>query len=97
MATSRKQIPQRTENTVNVATINICGIKDKEIQIVEFMKKRNIQIMGIADTRTKGNNSKEIHENYVLMDSGVDNTQRATHGVGFVLHPEKAKHIVETK
>jgi exonuclease III len=62
------------------------------------MKKRNIQIMGIANTRTKFCcfNSKEIQEKYVLMRSGVDNTQRATHGLGFVVHPEKAKHIVET-
>jgi uncharacterized protein YebE (UPF0316 family) len=31
METPRKQNPKTIENTVNVATINICGIKDKEI------------------------------------------------------------------
>ncbi|XP_072048575.1 craniofacial development protein 2-like [Amphiura filiformis] len=51
--------------------------------------------MGISDTRIKGKGMKESHNDYVLIWSGVDKNKRAVHGVGFYLHPELAKNIME--
>ncbi|XP_072030795.1 craniofacial development protein 2-like [Amphiura filiformis] len=51
--------------------------------------------MGISDTRLKGKGMKESHNDYVLIWSGVDKNKRAVHGVGFYLHPELAKNIME--
>jgi len=52
--------------------------------------------MGISDCRRKGTGIKQIHEDYVLIWSGVNLTTRATHGVGFILHPGTAKNVLET-
>ncbi|XP_072051780.1 uncharacterized protein [Amphiura filiformis] len=51
--------------------------------------------MGISYTRLKGKGMKESHNDYVLIWSGVDKNKRAVHGVGFYLHPELAKNIME--
>ena len=53
--------------------------------------------MGISDCRLKGTGTKQTHEDYVLTWSGVDMTTRATHGVGFFLHPDTAKNALETE
>eukprot|EP00058_Branchiostoma_floridae_P019766 XP_002605256.1 hypothetical protein BRAFLDRAFT_95912 [Branchiostoma floridae] len=52
--------------------------------------------MGISDCRRKGKGCKEIHSNFVLVWSGVEQNQRATHGVGFILHPDRAKKLSDT-
>ena len=53
--------------------------------------------LGISDARRKGQNTKVIHGNYVLVYSGVDKNKKATHGVGLIIHPEKAQFIYETE
>ena len=70
---------------------------DKEPEIVEFMTQRKISILGIADTRRRGTGTKEIDSNFVLIWSGVSKEQRAAHGVGFIIHPDKAKDLVSTE
>ncbi|XP_072039074.1 uncharacterized protein [Amphiura filiformis] len=80
-----------------IATWNVSGLGDKEPELVETMERYRINIMGISDTRRKEYGMKEIHNNYVLIWSGVEKNKRAKHGVGFVLHPEVAKNITETE
>ena len=79
-----------------IATWNICGIKNKEPEIVEFMMKRGISIMGVADVRKKEKNIKLIHNDFVEIWSGVEKRKRANHGIGFIVTPEIAKNITET-
>ena len=81
-------------NSDMVGTWNICGMSDKEPEIVEFMTQRKISIMGLADTRKKGTGTKQIDSNFVLIWSGVRKDQRGVHGVGFIVHPDKAKDIL---
>ena len=45
---------------------------NKEPEIVEFMTQRKISMLGIADTRKKGTETKEIDANYVLIWNGVN-------------------------
>ena len=79
------------------STRNVCGIRDKEPEIIDFMKKWKITVMGISDCRLKGRGTKLIHEDYVLTWSGVDMTTRATQGIGVFLHPDTAKNVLETE
>ena len=58
------------------------------------MNKHNVRILGVADTRGKGTGTKEIHKDFVFTWSGVSRDQRAVHGVGFIIHPDKAKDIM---
>ena len=38
----------------SICTLNICGIEDKDLDIVEFMKKWKISVLGISDCRLTG-------------------------------------------
>ena len=69
----------------------------KEPEIVEYMTQNKITILGIADTRKKETGTKQIHDKFVLIWSGVRREDRAKHGVGFVIHHEKAKDLVDTE
>ena len=60
------------------------------------MIQHKISILGISDTRRKGKGIKEIDSNFVLIWSGVSKEQRAAHGVGLIIHHDKAKDIVST-
>ncbi|XP_012938807.1 uncharacterized protein LOC106011962 [Aplysia californica] len=60
------------------------------------MTQNKISIMGITDIRKKGTGTKEIHSNVVLIWSGERKDQRAEHSVGFIIHPDKAKEIINT-
>ncbi|GFS24462.1 craniofacial development protein 2-like [Elysia marginata] len=53
----------------------------------------------MADTRTKkkGTKSKRVHSVYVYIWSGVNQKEHAKHGVGFLLHPETAKKLLDTQ
>ncbi|KAL8558305.1 hypothetical protein ACOMHN_059552 [Nucella lapillus] len=61
------------------------------------MTKRRISILVFADTRKKGTGTKDIDANYVLIWSGVSKEQRAAHGVGFIVHHDKATDLVSTE
>ena len=63
---------------------------------MDFMKKWKTLIMGISDCRLKGNGTRQIYGNYVLTWSGVHPGLKATHGVGFIMHPDIAKNVLET-
>ena len=69
-------------------------MSNKEPEIVEFMTQSKISILGITDIRKKGTGTREIDSNFVLIWSGVSKEQRAEHGVGFIIHPDKAKELV---
>lgn len=61
------------------------------------MEKRKIKVLGMADTRTKKKGTKKVHSDYVYIWSGVDQKEYAKHGVGFLLHPETAKNLLDTQ
>ena len=53
--------------------------------------------MGMSDCRRKGTGTKQTDSDYVLTWSGVDTSLKAIHGVGFMLHPDTAKKVLETE
>lgn len=72
-------------------TITICGLKDKEELLINYMSKNNIQILGAANTGVKGKQCIEAHMNYTIISTGVSNTETAKHGVSFIIEPTMAK------
>ena len=85
------------KETYKSATLNICGLGEKTPELISFMKEKDIEILGLADIRRKGNNIKAVLNNYVLIWSGVGANERAKHGVGFLLHQNKAKLISDVE
>ena len=83
---------RRHKNT-KIGTWNLSGLCDKEPPIIEFMKDKGIHMIGLSDVRKKGTGCKVIHNNYVLIWTGPPIKERAKHGVGFIVDPEKAKNI----
>ena len=79
-----------------ICTLNICGIKDKDPDIVEFMKKWKIPVLGISDCHLKGNGTKQLQDNNVLTWSGVSMQERAIHEVAFVMQPNRVNKGLET-
>uniref|UniRef100_A0A0B7B812 Uncharacterized protein n=2 Tax=Arion vulgaris TaxID=1028688 RepID=A0A0B7B812_9EUPU len=78
-----------------IATWDISGLGDKTTEIVEYMIKHKITIMGVADTRRKGQGIKKIHKDFIFTWRGTQPGETNKHGVGFVIAPAAAKYILE--
>ena len=55
-------------------------------EITTLMENRNLKVLGVAETRLKGNGRKTVHNDYELVFSGNDADTR--HGVGIFFDPE---------
>ena len=75
---------------LKIATVNVATLRGKEEEVVEVMRERKIDILGLCETRFKGKTDKKIHNDYRLLCSGSDNGR---HGVGFIVNPDIAKFI----
>lgn len=85
------------EKLVKRGIWNIFALGNKESEIVNFMQKNTIKIMGISDSRRKGKGTKETHSSYVITWSGVQMRQRYVHGVAFILDPTTTKNLLDTE
>ena len=69
-------------------------MNDKLEEVVDMMTDRNIEIMGICETRLPGQGTNVIHNNYQLIFKGMDSERK--YGVAFILAPiiaEKVENI----
>ena len=73
-----------------MGTINCATLKDKEEEVVEMMKRRKLDVLGLAETRVRGEGRKIVHGDYTLVWKGKDD---ARHGVGILVSPDLAKGI----
>ncbi|XP_039291249.1 uncharacterized protein LOC120352957 [Nilaparvata lugens] len=67
---------------------NVRTLTGKEVELVEEMRKRKIQLMGLSEVKKKGSGSVELKDGYVMVYSGVVMQSRAKEGVGVVMTPE---------
>lgn len=90
----------REVKAINVRTISICDVVDKEarvVLVVEFIKSKNKHILGIADTRRKGQSSKGINGNNVIMLRAVDLKNSAVYGNNVLMWRELTLKIERFK
>ena len=78
------------KHIVRLGTINLSTLKEKEEEIVMMMKERNIDILGLCETRLPGEGTKLLHDDYQLFYSGGRNTK---HGVGVIVSDKLARKI----
>lgn len=69
-------------------TWNIKTIMGKEPEIVNEMRDRKLELLGLSEVRKKGSGTKIIEGGYTLRYSGVVIDRRAKEGVGVVTSPE---------
>lgn len=75
---------------MRVATLNVSTMRDKEEEIIELMKERKLEILGLCETRVRGEGQKVLHDDYRFIYKGAEGGR---HGVGFVLTPEMAERV----
>lgn len=80
-------------NTLRIATINVSTMEGKEEELVEMMIERNLDILGICETRLPGEGSKKLHLDYQLIYKGKENQRM--YGVALMLTPEMAERTVK--
>ena len=69
---------------MNIGTWNVRSLSGKEVELVEEIKKYNIDILGITETKKKGKGVENLN-GYKLVYSGVDLKERARAGVAVLI------------
>lgn len=77
-----------------MGTINISTMRGREEEVVALMEERALDLLGLCETRLKGEGMKMLHNNYVLVYSGGN---EGRHGVGVVVKEELAQKIGEVR
>ena len=75
---------------LRIATINVSTLRDKEEEIIEVMKSRNLEIVTMCETRTNSNIDKTIHQHYRLLCTDRNDGR---HGVGIIVTPELSRNV----
>lgn len=79
------------------ATINVGTYGEKEEEIIDIMKERKIDLLGMAEMRMRGSeDGRELGDGFVLMYSGVREGIRK-HGVGIIVGPRLSPCIQRVK
>ena len=82
------------KKVVRSGTINLSTLRGKEEEIVMMMRKRNIDILGLCETRLSGKGTKLLHGDYQLFYKGG---RDAKYGVGVIVSDElsgKIGHLI---
>ena len=98
MPRSGRNLRQRTRNdtgqplrNIRLGAINASTLNGKLEEVVELMMERNIDIMGICETRLEGEGRKKIHNDFQLIYKGMNNERK--YGVAFILAPNFADRV----
>jgi hypothetical protein len=83
-----------SRNYWKLATWNIRGLSGKENELIEECQKINVDILGITETKKKGQGSIEVGNGYYLIYSGVPTNERAKAGVGCLINEKWRKKIL---
>ena len=82
---------------IRIGTINIATYTNKEDEILDMMENRNIDILGLAETRHRGEErGRELRQGYTLMYKGIHEGTRI-HGVAVITGPRLSPHIQEVE
>jgi len=62
-------LSSRAKQTFKIATMNISTMNGKEEDVVEALKARDFSVLGLCETRVKGNGERVLHGDYKLIFS----------------------------
>ena len=75
------------KRTMNIGTWNIQSVRSKEIELVQEMRKYKISILGVTETKKKGQGIEDLGS-HKLLYSGVSRNEQAKGGVGLIVTNE---------
>ena len=79
---------------MKLGTLNIATLNGKEEELVQTMIDKKWEIMGLGETRYKGEGCKQIHGDYSIYYKGKEKDTR--HGVAIIVNEELSKFIEKT-
>jgi len=79
-------------NTLRIATWNIQSWNTKSNEVLEELTSHNIDICAISETKKKGKGSQQMGL-YIMIYSGKPKNERASAGVGLLLHQKFLPNI----
>ncbi|XGW21238.1 hypothetical protein V3C99_004300, partial [Haemonchus contortus] len=62
----------RPKKLVRIGTLNVGSLTGKSREVADLMKRRNIQVLCLQETRWKGAKAREIGEGVKLFYNGED-------------------------
>ena len=90
--TNRNEIGhEHGSRKVRIATVNVSTIRDKEEEMIEIMKERKLDILGLCETRLKEEGRRVLQDDYQMIWKGG---QDARHGVAFLISPEIGDRVI---
>jgi len=90
----RAQNKKAPGRLLRVATLNVATLRNKVEELTELMKERKLDILGLCETRMKGNGRSTVHGDFVLLHSGTDTTR---HRVALLVTPEIGNRITDVR
>ena len=75
-----------------MGTWNIKGLRTKQKEVVDELKRFQMDIVALAETKRKGRGSEQI-DDYVHLYSGVDKANRAKAGISLLIRKRLTRYI----
>ena len=79
---------------LKIATLNVGSLTGRAREIVELMERKKIPILGLQETKWKGNKARESEMEYKLFYAGVNNNKN---GVGVIVSEDLKKEVTEVE
>lgn len=78
----------------NIATWNVTSLTGKDMEAVEEMRKYDITLLGLSETKIVGQGIRRLGNKYRLYYSGVEAGNRAKEGVGIIMTEDLNRRII---
>lgn len=78
-----------------IGTWNIKSLTGKEHELIQEFEKEELDILGICETKKKGQGIQEMEGGHLLLYSGVTNEMRAKRGVGCIIRKDHVKNLTK--
>jgi len=86
----------KRKRTMNFGTWNIKGLRTKQKEVIDEVKRFQMDIVALTETKKKGKGSELIDE-YIHLYSGVNKGSRAKAGVSLLIKKNLSKNIKDWK
>ena len=81
----------RSENLYRIGTWNVRSLKGKGQELIGEMKRYDLGVLGVSETKWKGSGAKSVDDCYVIFSGVSDGRARA--GVAMFLSEKMSRHV----
>jgi exonuclease III len=81
---------------MDIGIWNVRSLGSKEPELIEEATKYRLDIVGVSETKFKGNGSRDLDKGWKLFYSGLNDPFAHAHaGVGILISPRMAEQVIE--